>query len=391
MIPFSTSSSLHDALGVNTHLSYGPPTKYQDFPLVLRQVKSLGVTRIRDGFHTTVTGQASPNFDMDSVFFPKWVELWRHGIRTSAVLDQSEKLGPITSATLNTLIFESGMAVGQFEGPNEPDLNSPVGWVQTMVAYQNQIAPSVRGLAQGFRGIPLLSPSLAAPLNASRVKWGVPVPFDVLNWHYYPTANQPTFAIAQSIAALKTWGNLPVQVTEFGYNTLDLSELAAAKYTLRGILDLWQAGVQAVYLYELQDEGQDAAENSHWGLVRWDGSVKPAFSGVANLLKLLCATPRPVVTPLACSITSATAWLSSLLLQQSDNEWLLFLWQPVSVWNGKDVVNQPVLAGLTLPPGMTAEVYQPLTQAEPLTIFSAQTQLTLSIPDHPVAVLLKAS
>lgn len=375
MKPFSTSFALASAIGVNTHANYAA---YQNVPLVASKMASLGISRIRDGLHWW------PNADAFSVLCNFFITLRNLGVSVDAVVDPSEQLGPMNAGLLNQFCWGYGSSVISFEGQNEPDNGTPQSWPAATVAWQNQVEAARAGMAQGLRGIPLMAPSLALPANASQVKWPSPAPFSKLNLHYYPTAAMPNFAIAQSIASLRQWGNLPVEVTEFGYNTQVVSESTQAIYTLRGILDLWLAGVEATYLYELLDDPDMIAPENSWGLVRPDGTDKPAFTALANLMGLLKrGDPLAPLAPLTVTISGPS--VSSLLLQHRVNEWLLVLWQEVPVFlNGEPIPAPMVNVALALPQGASVSIYNPLAQPEPFAWHSGVARVTVSVPAWPV-------
>ena len=90
-------------------------------------------------------------------------------------------------------------------------------------------------------------------------------------------------------------GTKPIVITESGYhNGLNdhsdqpgVSESAAAKYIPRLYLEDFANGIARTYLYEFLDESADSGLKSfqlHWGLIRADGSEKPAFIALKNLI-----------------------------------------------------------------------------------------------------------
>ena len=97
-------------------------------------------------------------------------------------------------------------------------------------------------------------------------------------------------------------------VTETGYqNALSsgsyaVTEATAADYTLRTLLDALRLGIPRTYLYELLDEQPESGlldPEQHYGLVRADGTVKPAYTAVQNLLTDLAQGPPANVGPSA--------------------------------------------------------------------------------------------
>jgi hypothetical protein len=124
--------------------------------------------------------------------------------------------------------------------------------------------------------------------------------------------------------------------TESGYHTLTtwlgahspVTEQAMGRYVPRLYLEYFDAGIPRTYLYELIDQGTSAAtREDHFGLLRNDGSEKPAYRALANMIAIL-KDPGPGFTPssLAYSITGDTLGVKRLLLQKRDGRFYLALW-----------------------------------------------------------------
>jgi hypothetical protein len=106
------------------------------------------------------------------------------------------------------------------------------------------------------------------------------------------------------------------------YDANSVSEAIAGTYMPRVPLTAWQSGIQRTYVNELvSSPGLD------YGLLRGDGTPKPAFLTLSNLLYLL-SDPGPAfqVTPLSYSIFGGDSTLQHLLLQQRDGSYYLVLW-----------------------------------------------------------------
>lgn len=76
------------------------------------------------------------------------------------------------------------------------------------------------------------------------------------------------------------WGGKPFWLTETGWESARVGEDRQAAYT-GGLLDDWLSGrpgrdwVSKIFVYEIQDP--PASEGLSWGLLRADGSAKPAY------------------------------------------------------------------------------------------------------------------
>lgn len=377
MIPAITSPTLANSIAINTHMNYAA---YQDVVQVTALVKSLGVRMVRDGLHYW------GNNDALNVLYSSLVGL---GVNFNFVVDPSENLGPLTAPMLTEYDWLSERRIRYFEGPNEVD-NWGGDWVATAKAFQQQLKEATT-LAQGL-SVGLIAPSLALTTNAAQLG-DLTSLCDYGNLHAYPGGAPESFLQANPVfTQIKAVsGSKPVIVTECGYFTAgngSVSELAQAKYILRMLLSYFHAGARMVFLYELLDqEPADTVTDSqlHFGLVRADGTEKPAFSALRNLISILRSGTESAETPLPASFT-LPAGIESFLMQHSARGWLLALWQTASVYNGQDIQNNPVPLTLTFPAPMSVELFEPLFQAEMLSCGEKLTSITLEVPDHPVLV-----
>jgi hypothetical protein len=194
----------------------------------------------------------------------------------------------------------------------------------------------------------------------------------------------------------------PIVFTESGYhNALNdhsdqpgVSESAAAKYIPRLFLGDYERGIPRTYLYEFLDESPDpefAHLQKHWGLIRADGTEKPAFTALRNLISELSDGSTPAhLGQLRCSLSATNEQTNHLLLQKSSGEFDLVLWQEVSSYDYRrqaDIENAPLSSVLTLgEEASSITLYEPSLQAQPLRTYSHVTTVTLEIPDHPLVV-----
>jgi hypothetical protein len=268
------------------------------------------------------------------------------------------------------------MAIEFFEGPNELDISGDPNWPATDRAFQQSLWTADKGMAAGT-GVPVLAPSLAHWENAPTLG-DLTAYCDLGNLHAYPGGNQPSTVIPMEIAKIApVSGNKPIVVTETGYS--NVSELAAAKYMPRVVLVNFMNGIVRSYLYELLDQGDG------FGLIRKDGTLKPAFSTIKNLLGLL-GTDRVRLANLDYTVYNNA--VSRLLVQESDYSWLLFLWQEVPVYNlstQKDIINPILQVKVGFLTTLSVEVYD-LFQAAPTGFQPSNPSVTVSVPDYPVVL-----
>jgi hypothetical protein len=110
-----------------------------------------------------------------------------------------------------------------------------------------------------------------------------------------------------------------------------VSEVVNGKYIPRLLLEYFNRGASRSYLYELVDEGTPSSnrENS-FGLVRNNGTPKPAFTALKNLLALL-ADPGPGFVPgrLSYTLSGDLTAVHTTLLQKRNGTFYLALWLEV--------------------------------------------------------------
>jgi hypothetical protein len=382
-----------NSIGVNTHLNYFD-TQYGNFSLVSRELQSAGILHLRDGVHLQ-------NDDYNRVVYGRWIELGKLGIRFHAVVDPRNRLGPITTALLENVEQLSGHTIESFEGPNELDISQIPDWPAVDRSYQQTIFKAAASLPDRS-AIQIIGPSLALARHAPEIgnisEW-----LDEGNLHPYPAGKTPSIIFPEQVQLARIMcGNKNIVVTESGYhNGLNdhsdqpaVSEEAAARYIPRLYLENFANGIVRTYLYEFLDESADPALKSfqqHWGLIRSDGTEKPAFVALKNLIAELNDTAEPPHPgQLVWSLDAQDAAVHHLLLQKSTGEFDLVLWQDVPSYNEKaqtDIATQRRHATLTLNrKALSVALYEPVVQSQPVRTYTDTAQVALEIPDHPLVI-----
>jgi hypothetical protein len=192
--------------------------------------------------------------------------------------------------------------------------------------------------------------------------------------------------------------------TETGYDTAihvtsgqpAVSEAAEAKYLPRLLLEAFGRGVRRSFIYEFADEHPEPAMHDaeqHFGLIRADGTPKPAFTAVSNMIRLL-QDPGPAFAPgaLGMRLSGDVSGLRHALFAKRDGRLYLILWV-----NGRSY-DQDAQADAVVPsqrvtlvldrPVSGAALYRPARSAGPLRVFGRVRTLTLDVPDEPLVVEL---
>jgi hypothetical protein len=307
-------------------------------------------------------------------------------------------------SNLDTAVNRLGASgILAFEGPNEVD-NNNAAWggipaygtatkqyQAAMYAHAKQIAPSVSVI--GLTTTSAYGSSFIGDISSY---------MDAGNIHPYPGGGVPTanLSSAENASSVLNGAHKPWWVTETGYYTAPhatvsvyqpgVSEAAQAKYATRLYLDYFNAGIVHTSIYEIADEhvDQNNAE-ANYGLLHNDGSPKPAYTALKNLLGLL-ADPGAAFTPttkLSYTLAGTTSTVRQSLFQKRDGRFYLILWNDVSVYNTSsktDIANAalPVAVTFATQP-RTITRYLPLTSATGTSVPSAKT-VAVSVTDSPV-------
>jgi hypothetical protein len=342
------SDRFADSIGVNLHMHFSGSAYDRGFATIVKPaLLRAGVRHVRDGAYTYAEASSS-------VYYQRCRELAAAGIRFD--LQTSMKTlwsQPTDFSKLPDVYRWCNGAVDSFEGVNEPDLQQiPAGypsWQTQTLQSQKALWSVVKGNAT-LRNVKVLGPTIVwAPTALGNQS----AYMDYGNWHPYPGGECPTCgdAYGQNVdtfmAKYRTIsGTKPIIATETGYHNAvkqtttghrAVSERAAAIYTPRLLLEYFNRGFARTYLYELIDGADDPTltqPNAHFGLLRYDGTEKPAFKALANVLRIT-SDPGPAFTPrpLDFAATGDTARLHSTLLQKRDGTYLLGLWVERSVYD----------------------------------------------------------
>ena len=321
--PVSTDS-IADSVGVNIHL-HNANTIYGNFDLIQGLLTNLSVRHTRDGLIDTTWRE----------YYRRHVALSRLGIKCLFITSPNQS---------NALIISwPGRVPGAFEGyeaPNEYDISGDPHWAATLNAFVRRLYSAVKGDPTTSR-FPVVGPSLTQPASYLQVA-GLERYFDLSNLHNYFGGHNPgtpgwgdggygsiTYNINKSQTA---WPAKAIWTTETGYitdidNPQGIPELVEGKYAPRMILEQALHGIGRTYIYELIDEGTAAGDSGHFGLARMDGSPKPAFTAVKNMIATL-ADPGPEVPPqnLRFALAGASSNVHHLLMAKHDGSYYLAFW-----------------------------------------------------------------
>lgn len=381
-----------NSIGLNVHLSYFRTTYGTGWADITRpKLEALGVRHLRDA------GVVVANDGWMRTVYGRMNELARSGIRFTlyARLPAGEELGTVNGFSR---LLQFGLpAIEGFEGLNEHDLTKRPGWIGEVESAQQELYRAVRDNPQ-TRDLPVYGPSFGRAGNARGVvdlsSW-----MDFGNIHPYPGGLMPLSNIQDHETKVRSlMGSHPLVVTETGYHTAmkwrgehpGVSEAAMARYVPRLFLDYYAAGIDRTYLYEFLDEGTDQGQREqNFGLLRADGSEKPAYNSLKNLIAVL-KDPGPAFTPgsLDYRVVGDTSGVNVMLFQKRDRRFYLAVWQEVPSYDQsaklETLVNDRSLR-VELPGRSRLTVYQPVKSATPALSIQASS-VDIQVPDSPVIV-----
>lgn len=176
---------------------------------------------------------------------------------------------------------------------------------------------------------------------------------------------------------------------------IGISEQAAGKYIPRLLFENFNRQIQRSYLYELIDQGNDLGDDQgRYGLLKNDGSPKPAFTTIKNITSLLKDSGKPIQPhSLDYKLSGDTQGIHSTLLQKSDGAFFLVLWQDAKSWDNeskKDIAVASKNVKISLISASKLEVYDPSKSDKATKTVSAQ-DITLPVPDFPIILKVTGS
>jgi hypothetical protein len=396
------ADSFVSSVGVATHFSYWDLAPYgAHVSQTVAAVTGAGFRFVRDALMV----ESTPGWN--DRYWGVLRSLTEQGVHIVLITQPGPGVSaPYTNqSNLDTAVARLGAAsILAFEGPNEVDLNpshwgGPRAYGANARAYQRAMYQHAKQLAPA---IPVLGLTAVTAAGAAPVG-DLSGAMDFATLHPYPDGGVPRTNLGpmQRALGLLNGAHKPWWVTESGYQTAPgataqvyqpgVSETAQGKYALRLYLDYFNAGISHTAMYELIDERADPTNaEMNYGLLHSDGSPKPAYTAIKNLLALL-ADPGGAYTPgtLSYSLTGAPSTLRQSLFQKRDGRFYLVLWNDLAVYDVKakrDMNSAKVPVTLRLDASHRLAVYEPLSRAEALSVSASVSSLELWVPDHPLIV-----
>lgn len=327
-----------DSVGINVHLHYNGTLYREHFELTRQRLAELGVRYYRDILVDTAW----------QPYYERHAALGADGLRGTFIMQHPHM--PVS--VLREFPARVGAAFAAYEAPNELDNKGDPRW-PSEVREALQRLRSLKAFPE-VAPFPVVGPSLA--FTDRHVQLGdVSALFDFGNLHNYFGGRNPGtigWGVTDRDYGSYAWhfrfaqqhfGGRPIVTTETGYSNDprvrdSVPEEIAARYLPRILLEQFRRGIVRTYIYELADE---PGRQMH-GLLRQDGTPKPAFHAVSALLSLL-ADPGPaeMPEPLRYTVTGARDDVRFIAFQKRDGRSFLAVWieQP-----GYDVLSGRMLS-----------------------------------------------
>ncbi|MGP0174060.1 beta-galactosidase [Pseudomonas sp. NCHU5208] len=131
---------------------------------------------------------------------------------------------------------------------------------------------------------------------------------------------------------LRQYGSGPIWATEFGWSSYPgpaelqpiIGEQGQADYMLRRLALMSAMDFDRVFLFTLSDlDARATPRDRFYGLLRLDGSEKPAYQALKRFLQISGPRLTPLNPP---SFANAPAGMLSIAWQRADGRWLWWFW-----------------------------------------------------------------
>ena len=334
-LPLHRCDDFLHSVGVNTHFGHvGTPYETR-FERCAAALDELGIRHLREDVNFT---QPEPPPQ-----FARIARLAREGYRFSLIFYDGLGVAPVTPPRrLADIAAWSAGGIEIAEGSNEPDIAGRASAVSTSADHQRALYRAARAGGGTVRvaGPSYIFGSVAAAEDLSGA-------VDFANIHCYPGMEHPETTGAGELrkfmaAARPVFGSAPILATENGYHTalptksshLPVSEAIRARYMPRLLMWSFLQGVRRTYIYELicALDGGEADPDSHFGLLRHDGTATPAFGAVRALMQLFRAAGPGTAEPFEAAVEGAPD-LHACRFSRGDGATLVPLWLGVPGWD----------------------------------------------------------
>ena len=336
------SDALADSVGFDA--SY---ENNQYVPKVTQELEWSGIRHLRDGPPVTPT--------MINLF----KGLGQHGINHAIGMEAG-----FAPSTLKAALAAFAPYVDYVEPANEADNVANPNWAQ-MRQDQQTLYSTVRA-NPAYNNVAVMGPSFANPAAHAALVGPLDAYEDYGQMHnatcdWNPATTLFGSGIATNIALLRvSTVYKPLVTTETGYGDdltrgCSLVDSVIARYIPREAALRFMAGMPRTYYDFLVNRPYDAVFGS-LGMLNFDGSPKPQFLTLANLVHITADPGAPIPSrQVTYGISGATSDVEHLMLARRDGSYELLLWRETMGWDhhARQVLAvAPETVGVSLPAGM---------------------------------------
>jgi len=321
--------------------------------ILIPALKELGITRYR----TVIPSQPDPATEHIENLRRLYSDANVRTILTLKLNDGKDHKLTSSPDAVKAVVNLLGASVEALEGPNEydhegerPDLDDFGKWTKDLYSYMQSIRTAIPNT-------PLLGPTFVGMnrkggMRRTDVGDYNPQLIDYGNIHTYeyPYDTQKNKSkgrdnyerLEKHAYQRQIYRQFPpskTYVTETGCPTIPdlgkgVTDVEQAKYLPRQLFTLFNRGYRAGCIFEMRDSGKDPKDiQKNYGILRADGSKKPSYVALKNLLDILRAKNNNDTTTrsnnLEYSITGDTKDLHQTLLQNPAGDFYLVLWRDV--------------------------------------------------------------
>lgn len=406
------ADSFVDSIGVNVHMDNSFHTNSVD-TILLPKLQESGIRHVREGLAWYEYLKLA------------MIKMSNQGINLNLLIQPYDnstttKLPDITKVQDNLKShIDRGINVTSIENPNEynhPKLvwggsQPPSDWPKWLYDYTVSTYTKFKSDTK-TSSLPILSPTIIAYGSADKLAaTGDSRPYvDYANIHWYchdywedisvPNVSNLCNLDSDLAEFGKPYTGKPIIITETGVaSTKDLSivtdpylkarivtDEVGGKYLTRRLFETFNRGVTRTYIYEFNvwPEFTPNQLSYYWALVNTDGTNKPAFTGITNMIKIL-NDPGNSFTPTALDVRlTGPTTLHKNLLQKRDGSYYLTLWNEVD--SRTPYTAQSVQ--LELAKNFTAEIFKPLSSSNAISTLTSSNIHNISVGDEPLIIRL---
>jgi trimeric autotransporter adhesin len=173
----------------------------------------------------------------------------------------------------------------------------------------------------------------------------------------------------------------------------EVSEDVQAKLLLSDLFDhAMLPNCQAVYIFDLLWGSEDASDPG-WGVFHNDGTPKESGTAIRDLMAILHdpGADAATFTPgsFEYSLSGMPSASGNFVVAKSDGSFDILLWNETPIWNlttERQLSIPTSTVTISLPPGSSGSIYQPIAGAAPITTFTNVGQLQVGLNDSPLII-----